>query len=197
VSDDIFAAAVVGWELLTGRPLFESERSFGGIFRAPPPPSSINAAVPACVDELVMRGLSAQARDRFASAREMLEALAAADPLAPPAEIGAWIAKVGFAEVSRRDAIVTTAAQDAIDESPRSSVRPMAPAMPPMRERVQTLIGLGGGDDEPIEDLPLESSIRPKMPSIPEPELRPSRTWVLLLGVLILVLTVMALVLSR
>jgi serine/threonine-protein kinase len=197
VTGDIFAAASVGWELLTGRPLFQMEKSFGGIFRAPPPPSSINAAVPAAVDAVVMRGLSAEPSKRFESAREMLEALAVAEPFAPPSEIGAWIARAGFAEISRRDAIVTTAAQDAIEESPRSSVKPVPPPPAP-RQRVNTLIGLGTD-----EEAPVQSTVRPRLEIVvadePEPELRPrrGRTVLLLLAVLILALTVMALVLNR
>ncbi len=92
---DVFAAAVVLWETLTG------ERLFGGDTPAAlvhavlsadvRPPSARVPSLPAAVDAVVLRGLARQKRERFATARDMAAALEAAMPPATARTVGDWV----------------------------------------------------------------------------------------------------------
>lgn len=77
---DLFAAAIVAHELLTGQPLFAASNDLAAIDRvchmAVPPPSSINRDVPGALEEVVMRGLSRPLDQRWQTAGEMRAALA-------------------------------------------------------------------------------------------------------------------------
>ena len=71
---DIYAAGAVLHEMLTGRKLFDVDGAFS-VMRAqveatPPPPSSLNPAVPAALDEIVRKALAKDREERFASADE-------------------------------------------------------------------------------------------------------------------------------
>ena len=77
---DIFAAAVVLWELLTGRRLFfgatEQERMRKVLEGAEAmPPSLLVPRLPKGLDEVVLRGLRQNPRHRFKTALEMAEAI--------------------------------------------------------------------------------------------------------------------------
>ncbi len=115
---DVWAASVVLWEMLAGQRLFGGD-SDGHVYSKVVterirPPSSIKSEVPAEVDAIVMRGLSRDPAQRFATAREMSLALEAALAPATAAQVGAWVESVGgdafakraaaLAEVQRRHA---------------------------------------------------------------------------------------------
>jgi serine/threonine protein kinase len=92
---DVFAASVVLWEALTGKRLFAGE-DVGAIVtmvlnQSIEAPSRIVSGVPAAVDAIVLRGLARDPKDRFASAREMAQALESALALARPAEVSGWV----------------------------------------------------------------------------------------------------------
>jgi eukaryotic-like serine/threonine-protein kinase len=74
---DVFAVGIVLHELLTGRRLFKSSNEFTGaklILEAVVPlPSSVNPAVPASVDPIVMRALDRNLETRYQTAGEMAE----------------------------------------------------------------------------------------------------------------------------
>jgi len=76
---DLFSAGIILWELLTGRQLFPASQS-----RQPnqkiPPPSSLNDAMSAKLDEVVGRALAFNPADRFATGEEMSAALFAEMP---------------------------------------------------------------------------------------------------------------------
>ncbi len=71
---DLFAFGVLAYELLTGRRPFEGAVSaiisYAILMEEPPPPSNLNEELPGWVDELVLRLLSKEPRDRFDNARE-------------------------------------------------------------------------------------------------------------------------------
>lgn len=80
---DIYATAVILWELLTGRRLHATHNEYETIRaiveRTPPPPSAVRKDCPASLDGVVMRGLSKDASMRHPTALEMqhqLEAVA-------------------------------------------------------------------------------------------------------------------------
>lgn len=71
---DLFSAAVVLYELLTGRLPFTGENQFIVIHQivghAAAPPSSLNPDVPVAMDEIIARAMAKDPNERYATARE-------------------------------------------------------------------------------------------------------------------------------
>jgi eukaryotic-like serine/threonine-protein kinase len=80
---DVYSIGVMLFEMLTGRVPFEGENAVAiamkQVSEAPPPPSSINPAVPPALDSVVLRALAKDPANRYASAAEMHAALDAAE----------------------------------------------------------------------------------------------------------------------
>ena len=95
---DVFGASIVFWEALTGERLFDGEGEgviYGKVLRAEAvPPSTHVADLGEAVDRIVMRGLSLDPKDRFASAREMALAIESALPLATPTRVAHWVERL-------------------------------------------------------------------------------------------------------
>lgn len=107
---DIYAAAVVLWEMLTATRLFTAETSAATMFKqlnvVPPPPSATRPEVSPVLDAVVARGLSKSPEDRFPTARDMAEALAEVAPPASQAEIARWVSETcGDLLAARRDLV--------------------------------------------------------------------------------------------
>jgi serine/threonine protein kinase len=72
---DIFSLGIILHEMLTGRRLFKSDDELKTLARIKSgdvdPPSTLNPAVPARLDEIVMRALAKDAGDRYQDAREL------------------------------------------------------------------------------------------------------------------------------
>lgn len=71
---DVFSAGVVLYELLTGILPFDGENQFVVIHQivghTPAPPSTLNADVPAAMDEVMARAMAKNPDERYATARE-------------------------------------------------------------------------------------------------------------------------------
>ena len=84
---DMFSLAVVVYELLTGRRPFDGDTDFATLYKisneAPTPPSLLRASLPPHVDEVLLRSLSKQPADRFATWPEFAQALLAAHQSLP------------------------------------------------------------------------------------------------------------------
>jgi eukaryotic-like serine/threonine-protein kinase len=92
---DVYAAGVVLWEMLVGKRLFEgpSETIIARkvLDDVIVPPSARIHGISSELDAIVMKALSREASDRFASALEMAEALEIAMDLASKNEVAAWV----------------------------------------------------------------------------------------------------------
>ena len=105
-ASDVYAAGVCLWEALTRRRLFEGDnesavlaRILAGLVARP---SKHAAEVPPELDEVVLRALRRAPGERFATAREMALALAAAAAPASTAEVGAWVELMAAVGLARR-----------------------------------------------------------------------------------------------
>ncbi len=92
---DIHAFSVVLWEMLAGRPLFrgDNETEIVGnlIEHKVPSLSGMFPNLPPTVDAVIKQGLALTARDRYATAREMLVALQACGPSASTLDVADWL----------------------------------------------------------------------------------------------------------
>lgn len=103
---DVWATAVVLWELLAGRRLFVGEHParlmksvLGDEIQRP---SEIAEGVPAALDEIVMRGLERDPARRFASAQEMAIAIEATGCVATQHAIAQWVEHVAAESLATR-----------------------------------------------------------------------------------------------
>jgi serine/threonine-protein kinase len=150
---DVYAAGVVLWECLANRRLFSAPTEAALLAQALvgliDPPSKYVPKLPEEVDALVMKALARDPGQRFASAREMAQALERLIPPALNADVGAFVQRVAAAELARRVAIV--ARVEASADTPAAMVAP-APAVadtsmpsvatePPSRRRTTLFAG--------------------------------------------------------
>ncbi len=103
---DIYAAAVVLWETLSGDRLFRAENEGAIVSKVlegahVPPSRAINTQVDAetrkaveRLDPIVMRGLARERSERFATAHDMAVALEEALPPATTSEVSNWVEDV-------------------------------------------------------------------------------------------------------
>jgi serine/threonine protein kinase len=103
---DIFAAAVVFWELLTTRRLFggttDEERVYKVLQGEIPLPSAFSADLPSGVDDVVMKGLRRDPAERYETALQMADAIEQSMSLASQRVVGEWVARVGAQSLSGR-----------------------------------------------------------------------------------------------
>jgi beta-lactam-binding protein with PASTA domain len=81
-ASDLYAVGVVLYELLTGAVPFDGDTAVAIAFKQvsaqPPAPSTANPAIPAALDEIVLRALAKDPAARYGSAEEFIAALRAA-----------------------------------------------------------------------------------------------------------------------
>jgi serine/threonine-protein kinase len=100
---DVYGAAVVLWETLTGRRLVTADHEAAieqimlGDFE---PPSRWAPEVTPQLDDVVMKGLARNLSTRWATAKQMAAALEAAAPRATVAEVEAWVSRQAPAELA-------------------------------------------------------------------------------------------------
>ncbi|MBS2020362.1 MAG: serine/threonine protein kinase [Deltaproteobacteria bacterium] len=155
---DIYASAVVLWEALAGRRLFDGETEAIVLVRAIEgriePPSRVNPMADPSGDEVVMRALARDPANRFATARDMALAIEQTIGLASPYEVGEWIETVAGDELQRR--------AGRIAEIESASIGGGVP---------DPKIGLAGGPAEPPHSQVSSISVsRPAISSPPPPK---------------------------
>jgi serine/threonine-protein kinase len=102
---DVYAAAVVTWELLTGQPLFANSQAaiVTAVLKAPiKAPSELADHVPSELDRIVLRGLEPDATSRYQTALEMAVELEKCAGVASAAEVGEWVASLAHDELTQR-----------------------------------------------------------------------------------------------
>ncbi len=139
---DIYAAAVVLWEALAGARLFEADGD-GAIARkvfagATEPPSARVPGIPPELDAVVMRGLSTDPAARYATARDMAQAIQRVAPPAFPSDVAEWCLEVAGDALAKRAALLAEieSSSGEIDVAPapanaRPAVGPRG-TMPPL-----------------------------------------------------------------
>jgi serine/threonine-protein kinase len=109
-SSDVYSAAVVLWEAITGTRLYDGDndaRVFASVLAGnPPPPSHLVPELPEQLDAVVMRGLDRDPQKRFKTAREMALALEAVVRSASATEVGAWVERLAESSLAKRAAQV-------------------------------------------------------------------------------------------
>jgi serine/threonine protein kinase len=168
---DVFAAAVVLWELLTGEPLFAGDSHAETIFNvvsAPIiPPSAHGAVLPPGFEAVVMRGLERDPTLRFASAREMALALDACAPSVRPSEIAAWVERIAGEHIAQRARLLSEIEHEE-EPAPAVSLRPTAasePAHEPAREPGEHETGRRRRDSGPESAATLPALREPAAPA--------------------------------
>jgi serine/threonine protein kinase len=119
---DLFAAAVVLWQALTGRRLFPGDdprQVLDRILTAPIAPPSTYAMLPPGLDDVVMRALERDPSKRYDTARAMARDLERCAGLASPTEVGEWVESLAHNALARRS--------QAIAEIESSSSRALDP----------------------------------------------------------------------
>ncbi len=107
---DVYAVAVVLWEMLTGRRLFKGANSVelaaSVLQGATEPPSRYAPDLAPGLDALVMAGLDWDPAARFPSAIAMAKLLSCVVPPALPVEVGAWVEEVAGEALADRRAML-------------------------------------------------------------------------------------------
>ncbi len=74
---DLYSLSVVMYEMMTGRPPFDGESpvavAIQHINGGAPKPSSLNPNIPTGLEQIILKGMSLEPKDRYASATEMLQ----------------------------------------------------------------------------------------------------------------------------
>ena len=108
---DVYAAGVVLWEALVGRRLFEAEnegRLLTKILLEPvATPRTYVPTIPEELEIVVMRALARNREDRYATAREMAQALESVTHPSTASEIGNWVEHLAGKELAKRADRVT------------------------------------------------------------------------------------------
>ena len=168
---DIFSAAVVLWESLTGQRLFESESSSPLAARMKQakidPPSLLAPEVPPALDAVVMKGLALDSEARFATAREMAFALEEAVTPATQAQVAAWVEVVAAKALAERAARIAQIESDGADSS--QSIRKLAEDIASDRLMTKDVISSRTGRLQQNRPPSPTGSYRRAIPSTPPP----------------------------
>ena len=176
---DVYAAAVVLWEALTGERLFKAENQVNAITKvleaAVTPPSQLVPGLPESFDRVVMKGLARDPSARYATAREMANDLEGCVGISPATDVGEWLEGLVADELHERAARIAE-----IERSGSSwSAKAMNPPPPaPVREQAVTQvegpIDEGATRVQPAREVSSQSGVV-QSPSGVTPVAAPSR----------------------
>jgi eukaryotic-like serine/threonine-protein kinase len=183
---DVYAAGVVLWEALTGRRLFRATNPVAALqamlSSTPTPPSLDNPEVTPELDAIVARAIAREPSLRFATARELAQALERAVPVANPRDVGAWVRSLAGDSIAQRSGLVALMhGGTQVTAAPAAAAQPTAPPDPgtavavthasttkPERHRAGYLIAaIAGAAVAGLIVLALRSSSAPEVQPVP------------------------------
>ncbi len=141
---DVYGAAVVLWEVLTGERLFAADseaaveaKILNHVVRVP---TEVVPELSIAWNRVILRALARDPASRFASALELADALEQCAPKASASEVGAWVrASAGEALAARQDAV------RALEKASVSASRPRGPLLFRMTAAAAGIAALTGG----------------------------------------------------
>jgi len=188
---DIFAAAIVLWEMLTGRRLFSANDPAGIVGKVLTgqiqPPSARIGGLPPALDALVMKALERDRGRRFATAADMARALENVGvPLARRSEVATWVKRIAGDTLKRR--AKRLAAIETTGSFPGGAAAAMAVPLsgPVLPEATSTGSESGFRPIRGTEDPDASQTQAP----IADDDERPRRSWPKLVGVAALAMAV-------
>lgn len=129
---DVFAASIVLWETLLAKRLFSADTQWeiaqAVLTREIVDPSKEDAAIPAELGAVVMKGLSRDVEARYQTAREMAVALEASMPIASHSTVADWVRGLAGALLDERRERIARSEELESDLVPPRSVGRRAPA---------------------------------------------------------------------
>jgi serine/threonine-protein kinase len=124
---DVFAAGVVLWQLLTGRPLVAGDSSAATannvLFAEVEPPSRYAVSVSPELEEITLRALSREPSERFENARQMAAAIERDVALATVTQVGEWVEETAGPVLERRSRLISELRAAERPESPDRDLR--------------------------------------------------------------------------
>jgi serine/threonine-protein kinase len=103
---DVYSSAVVLWETLTRQRLFKAENDgellHAVLAKVVDPPSKYASGVSKALDAIVLRGLSREPADRYATAKEFANVLESVTSLVSASQIGDWVETTAGEEIATR-----------------------------------------------------------------------------------------------
>ncbi|HSD44932.1 MAG TPA: protein kinase [Burkholderiales bacterium] len=131
-TSDVYSAAVIVYEVLTGRRPFEGQGA--ALMKKvleidPPPPSALEPRLAKAIDRVLLKALSKRPEQRFRSARQFLEALIAAFDNEP---LPVSMSDTGEQEITR----------PSVDETPSGTKRLSPNNLSALRRAIATAPGL-------------------------------------------------------
>ncbi|HSQ65553.1 MAG TPA: serine/threonine-protein kinase [Polyangiaceae bacterium] len=125
---DVYAAAVLLWEMLTGDRLFGGDNDVTVLERVlhmeVRAPSAIATDVSKELDAIVLKALAREPEKRFGTAREMAREIENAIHVASVSKVGEWVESIAGEVIAERAAKVA-------DIESQSQIRPYVPTPPP------------------------------------------------------------------
>lgn len=153
---DVFSAAIVLWEALTGQRLFfadDSVATMGLVMKAPiRPPSQLIPTLPTALDAVVLKGLERNREQRYQTALEMVTALEAAVVPATPQEVSHVVGTLAGDLLTARMGLIRSLEDATIPHTPMSNPIPV-----PKKADVPTFSGTSPDQAEPLLTPPPKS----------------------------------------
>jgi serine/threonine protein kinase len=150
---DVFAAAVVLWEMLAGRRLHGTAKDVDIVTRIMQgnltPPSQYAPSITPELDDIVMRGLASDPKKRIASARDLAVELEKKVGLASPSEVSAWVEHLAHDVLQARSNLVTAM------ELAAGDLVPLATNPPPQSFGAMPIDPIPAGGQIPVHLDPL------------------------------------------
>lgn len=141
---DIFAAGIVLWETLTGHRLFHAENNLALMRKLldcrVDPPSRVRPGLPPAVNAVVLRALERSPEARFATAKEMLEALESALPPSPTAAVAEWARPLAQESLAKRAEQLRHIEAEPIDMDQAAFTAASMPPAPTIADFQQPLV---------------------------------------------------------